>query len=115
MPRSTPHKARMKRRKKLSQQSKGFRGSKSKLYKSMKEAVARSLSYAYRDRRNKKRDLRRLWIVRISAACKQLGGSYSTFIDSLKKQNIILDRKILAQIAAEDTETFNAIYKKAVS
>ena len=114
MPRSTPHKARMKRRKKLAQQTKGFRGAKSKLYKSMKEAVARSLMYSYRDRRNKKRDLRRLWIVRISAACKQAGGSYSTFISSLKKNNIILDRKVLAQIAAEDTQTFNEIFKKAV-
>ena len=115
MPRSVPHKARVKRKKKLTQQTRGYRGAKGKLYKSMKEAVARSEMYAYRDRRNKKRDLRRLWITRISAACKQAGGSYGTFISNLKKQNIILDRKVLADIAARDEEAFKAIFDKAMS
>lgn len=114
MARSIPHKARSKRRKKLNQETKGFRGGKGNLYKSMKESVARSLMYAYRDRRNRKRDLRSLWITRINAACRQLGGTYSRFIDGLKTNNIVLDRKILAQLAATDMDAFRSVYEKAV-
>jgi len=113
MSRSIPHKARTKRKKKLARAAKGFRGGKSKLYKVMRQAVNRSLMYAYRDRHNKKRDLRSLWIIRINAACRMLGGSYSRFINGLKKNGIILDRKILAQIAAADFDTFKAIFEQA--
>ncbi|MCK5266713.1 MAG: 50S ribosomal protein L20 [Spirochaetes bacterium] len=113
MPRSVPHKARNKRKKKLMRAAKGFRGGKSKLYKTVKESVARALMYAYRDRRNKKRDIRGLWIIRINAGCKMLGGSYSRFIAGLKKNNIILDRKILAHIAATDFDTFKNIFEAA--
>lgn len=113
MPRSVPHKARNQRRKDLARSTKGFRGSRRKLYKTMKQTADKANMYAYRDRRNKKRELRRLWITRISAACKVLGGSYSSFIHGLKEQNIILDRKVLAHIAATDSETFAEIYKQA--
>lgn len=115
MPRSVPHKARNNRKKKLLRAAKGFRGGKSKLYKVMKQAVARSRMYAYRDRRNRKRDLRGLWIVRINAACRMLGGTYSTFMNNLKKNDITLDRKILAHLAATDFEAFKSVFDKAVS
>lgn len=115
MARSTPHKARNKRRKKLARMTKGYRGSKSKLYKSMKEAAARALMYAYRDRRQRKRDMRGLWIVRINAACRMLGGSYSRFIYGLRKNNISLNRKMLAHIAATDFDAFRKIYEQATA
>ena len=115
MSRSVPHKARNKRKKKLLRVAKGFRGGKSKLYKVMKQAVARSRMYAYRDRRNKKRDLRGLWIVRINAACRILGGSYSTFINNLKKNEVVLDRKILAHLAATDFDAFKSVFSKVTT
>lgn len=113
MSRAIPHKARNQRKKKLLRVAKGFRGGKSKLYKVMRQAVKRSRMYAYRDRRNKKRDLRGLWIVRINAACRILGGSYSVFMGSLKKQGIVLDRKILAHLAATDFAAFKSVFEKA--
>ena len=86
--------------------AKGYRGSRSKLYVNAKDAVEKALQYAYRDRRNKKRDFRTLWIARINAAANQHDISYSKFISGLKKAEIILDRKALAEIAMHDADGF---------
>jgi len=82
-------------------------------YKMGKQSVVRSLQYAYRDRRNKKRDFRRLWIQRINAAARQNGTTYSKLITDMKKANINLDRKVLAQIAYEDPKAFAAVVEAA--
>jgi len=97
--------ARKKRRETL-ERAKGYRGQSSKSYKRAKEALLKADSYAYRDRRNRKRDFRRLWITRINAAARQNGMSYGTFIHGLKLAGIELDRKVLADIAVRDPETF---------
>jgi large subunit ribosomal protein L20 len=97
--------ARKKRRATL-ERAKGFRGEAHSNYKRAKEAVMKADSYAYRDRRNRKRDFRRLWIVRINAAARQNGMNYGTFIHGLKLAEIELDRKVLADIAVRDPETF---------
>jgi len=97
--------ARKKRRETL-ERAKGYRGQASKSYKRAKEALLKADSYAYRDRRNRKRDFRRLWIVRINAAARQNGLSYGAFIHGLKLAGIELDRKVLADIAVRDPETF---------
>src|ERR687888_2691256 len=94
------------RHKKILKLAKGYFLGRSKLYKSAHEAVMHALDYAYRDRRNRKRDMRRLWIVRINAAARQNGLSYGTFIHGLKLAGIELDRKVLADIAVRDPETF---------
>ncbi len=101
-----------KRRKKYLKAAKGYYGRKSKLYKTAKEAVMRAWQYAYRDRRVRKREFRRLWITRISAACKLNGISYSQFINGLKKANILLNRKMLSNIAATDPATFSSIVEE---
>lgn len=113
MPRSIPHSARMKRRKNMRKHTKGFFGTASRGWKKAHTAIMRSLRYAYRDRRARKREMRSLWIMRINAACRICGGSYSRFAGSLKKSNIILDRKVLAHIAATDIDTFRAIFDQA--
>ncbi len=95
-----------KRRKKVLNQAKGYFGSKHRLYKTAKEQVMHSLSYAYRDRRNKKRDFRKLWITRINAACREHDISYSKFINGLSKADIKINRKMLAEMALEDSEGF---------
>jgi large subunit ribosomal protein L20 len=115
MSRTIPHKARQNRRRKLAKITKGFIGTRSKLFRIMKQSAMRAMAYAYRDRRNRKRDMRSLWIIRISAACKELGGSYSTFIGNLKKKEIVLDRKILAHLAAVDADAFRTVFEKAAS
>ncbi len=97
------------RRKKILKLAEGYYGGKSKLYRPAKEQVYKSLFYAYRDRRNRKRDFRRLWIARISAACKQNGISYSKFMGGLNKLNIELNRKVLADIAARDAKAFSEL------
>ena len=97
--------ARKKRRATL-ERTKGYRGQASKSYKRAKEALLKADSYAYRDRRNRKRDFRRLWIVRINAAARQEGMSYSQFMHGLKLAGIEVDRKVLADIAVRDPETF---------
>ena len=102
-----------KRRKKVLKLSKGYFGAKSKLFKTAKEAVMKSGNYAYIGRRLKKRDFRRLWITRISAACKLNGMNYSTFMNGLKKAGIALNRKMLAEIAVSDAAAFTAICEKA--
>jgi large subunit ribosomal protein L20 len=104
--------ARKKRRATLAR-AKGYRGQAHSSYKLAKEALLKADSYAYRDRRNKKRDFRRLWITRINAAARQEGLSYSQFMHGLKLAGIELDRKVLADIAVRDPETFRRFAEKA--
>ena len=101
------------RRKKVLKMAKGYYGARSRCYKVAKQAVEHALQYAYRDRRAKKRDFRRLWIVRINAAARQAGIRYSEFIHGLKKAGIELDRKVLAEIAYNDPKTFSELIEKA--
>jgi large subunit ribosomal protein L20 len=100
------------RHKKVLEQSKGFRGRTSTTVRAARERLEKSLQYAYRDRRTKKRDFRALWIQRINAAVREHGLTYSRFIDGLKKAGIEMDRKVLAAIAYDDTESFAEIVKK---
>ena len=101
------------RRSKILKLAKGFWGARSHNYRTAKEAVERALLYAYRDRRTRKRDFRRLWIIRIKAAAEINGLSYSRFIHGLKELNIELDRKILAELAVNSPQTFFEIVQKA--
>lgn len=103
------------RHKRVLKQAKGYYGRKSKLFKVANQQVMKSLSYAYRDRRNKKRDFRRLWITRINAAARLNGLSYSRFMNGLKKSGIELDRKILADIAVTDPSGFTTLCESAKS
>ena len=102
-----------KRRNRTLKLAKGYWGGKSRLFKTAKEAVWKSGQYAYISRRLKKRDFRKLWIARISAACKLNGMNYSTFINGLKKANITLNRKMLSEIAISDAAGFTALCEKA--
>lgn len=102
-----------KRRKKILKLAKGYWGGKSRLFRTANEAVMKSLSYAYVGRKLKKRDFRSLWITRISAACKLNGMNYSTFINGLKKAGIVLNRKILSELAVSDSAGFTALVEKA--
>ncbi len=102
-----------KRRNKTLKLAKGYWGGKSRLFKTAKEAVMKSGQYAYVGRRLKKRDFRRLWITRISAACKMNGMNYSSFMNGLKKANITLNRKMLSEIAVNDAAGFTALTEKA--
>ena len=104
--------ARKKRRSTL-ERTKGFRGEANSNYKRAKEALMKAEQYAYRDRRNKKRDFRRLWITRINAAARQNGLTYGQFIHGLKLAGIELDRKVLADIAVRDPETFARFAERA--
>ena len=104
--------ARKKRRTVLSR-AKGYYGAKSRQYRPAKEQVQHSLQYQYRDRRNKKREIRRLWITRINAAARINGMSYSTFMNGLKKAGIALDRKVLADMAVNDAPAFAALTELA--
>lgn len=99
--------------KKVLKQAKGFRGRRKSTIRIAKQAVEKSLQYAYRDRRTKKRDFRSLWIVRINAAARLNGMSYSVFMNGLKKANIDIDRKVLAHLAMENSNAFAAIAKQA--
>jgi large subunit ribosomal protein L20 len=101
-----------KRHNKLLAQAKGFRGNRSRNYKVAHEAVMRSLAYAYVGRRLRKRDMRRLWIVRINAAVRQHGLTYSRFINLLKNAGITLDRKQLADLAVRDAAAFNTLVEQ---
>ncbi len=103
------------RHKKVLKLAKGYYGRKSKLFKVANQAVMKSLTYAYRDRRLKKRDFRRLWITRINAACRLNGLSYSRFMNGLKKSGIELDRKVLADIAITDPAGFTSLVESAKS
>jgi large subunit ribosomal protein L20 len=102
-----------KKRRAALERTKGYRGQASKSYKRAKEALLKADSYAYRDRRNRKRDFRRLWIVRINAAARREGLSYSQFMHGLKQAGIEVDRKVLADIAVRDPETFRRFADKA--
>ena len=98
-----------KRRKKVLKLAKGYYGAKSKHFKMAKQQVMKSGNYAFIGRKQKKRDLRRLWITRISAACKANGTNYSTFMNGLKKSGIVLNRKVLSEIAINDPAAFTAL------
>ena len=102
-----------KKRRTVLNRAKGYYGAKSRSYRAAKEQVQHSLQYMYRDRRNKKREIRRLWITRISAACKANGVNYSTFMNGLKKANIELNRKMLSEIAIADPAAFTSLVEKA--
>lgn len=106
-----PRKAR--RRKKVLKQAKGYYGARSRAYRVAKLAVDRSLSFAYRDRRRRKRDFRRLWILRINAAARLNGLSYNRFIGGLKKAGCELNRKVLADLAVRDPQAFAELAKAA--
>ncbi|MCQ2515885.1 MAG: 50S ribosomal protein L20 [Saccharofermentans sp.] len=101
------------RHNKILKQAKGYFGKKSKLFKVANQAVLKSGNYAYRDRRQKKRDFRKLWIARINAGCRLNGMSYSRFMNGLKKAGIELDRKVLSDIAITDPKGFTALVEKA--
>ena len=102
-----------KRHKRVLKLAKGYRGAKSKLFRTAKQAVMKSLSYAYIGRKQKKRDFRKIWITRISAACKLNGTNYSQFMNGLKKAEINMNRKMLSEIAIADPEAFTALLEKA--
>ncbi|MCK5127184.1 MAG: 50S ribosomal protein L20 [candidate division Zixibacteria bacterium] len=109
MPRAKNNVAAKARHKKVLKKAKGYYGGRSRLYRTAIESVHRGLKFAYRDRRRKKRDFRRLWITRISAGAKLCGINYSSFMNGLKKSGINLDRKTLADIAARDMSTFERL------
>jgi large subunit ribosomal protein L20 len=111
MPRAKNNVAAHQRHKKVLDRAKGNYGGRSRLYRTALETVNKGLKYAYRDRRNKKRVFRSLWITRINAAAKMCGTNYSSFISGLKKAGINLDRKVLADIAARDMTTFSDLVK----
>ena len=104
-----------KRRNKVLKLAKGYYGAKSKHFKMAKQAVMKSGQYAYIGRKLKKRDFRRLWITRISAACRMNGISYSKFMNGMKKNNILLNRKVLSEMAIHDMPAFAALAEKAKS
>ncbi len=101
------------RHKKVLALAKGFRGRRKNVYRVAKQAVRKASQYAYRDRRNKKRDFRRLWIARINAAARECGITYSQFINGMNKAGITLDRKVLADIAVHDKAAFAGIVEQA--
>ncbi len=101
------------RHKKVLKKAKGYYGARRKTYRTAKQAVIKAGQYAYRDRKQRKRQFRQLWIARINAAARQCGLSYSRFINGLKKANIEIDRKVLADIAVHDSVAFAALAKKA--
>ena len=112
MPRVKRGTKKSRRRAKILKMAKGYWGARSHNYRTAKEAVERALQYSYRDRRNKKRDFRRLWIIRIKAAVEQNGLSYNRFIHGLRQLNIDLDRKILADLAVHSPQTFSHLVQK---
>jgi large subunit ribosomal protein L20 len=113
MPRVTKSVTAKAKHKKVLSSTKGHYGARSRLYKTAKQSNIKSLQYAFRDRKNKKRSFRSLWIARINAASRQFGVSYSKLIDGLSKNNIYVNRKILSDIAINDAPTFEKILKKA--
>jgi len=112
MPRSVNHVASRRRRKKILKAAKGYFGARSKVYTVAKNAVDKALGYAYRDRRNKKRVFRRLWIARINAAARLEGLSYSKLMHGLKESNIDLNRKVLADLAMNNPDAFKSVVSK---
>lgn len=112
MPRSVNHAASKARRKKILKRAKGYFGRRKNVWTVAKNAVEKAQSYAYRDRRNKKREFRRLWIARINAAVRQEGMSYSVFMHKLKENDIDLNRKVLADLAMNHPDAFKEIVNK---
>lgn len=113
MPRAVDGSKRKEHRKKILGHAKGFWGRRHSNYKVAKDAVAKALTYAYRDRKDRKGDFRTLWIARINAACRMQGISYSRFIEGMNKASIAVDRKMLADLAIRDASAFSAIVEKA--
>jgi len=113
MPRATNAPASRKRRKRILKKAKGFRGSRSKLIRTAKDAIYKSQSWAYRDRKNRKRTFRSLWVQRINAATRAEGLTYSRFMEGLKAAGIELDRKVLSDLAIRDAAAFSAIVAQA--
>ena len=113
MPRVKNAVARKERKKKILEEARGYFGARSKLYRPAKNAVERSWSYAYRDRRRKKRDFRRLWITRINAAARQNGLTYSRFVSGLRSAGVELNRKMLADLAVREPEAFAELARVA--
>ena len=101
--------------KKVLKATKGHYGARSRLYKTAKQSNIKSLQYAFRDRKNKKRSFRSLWISRINAGSREIGVSYSKLMDSMMKKNILLNRKILSELAVSDNPTFKKVVKKVIS
>ena len=115
MPRTTKSVTAKAKHKKILSATKGHYGARSRLFRTAKQSNIKSLQYAFRDRKNKKRTFRSLWIARIKAGARELGVSYSVLVNSLMKKDIALDRKILSDIAIADSVTFEKIVKKATS
>lgn len=115
MPRAKGGPKTRQRRKKVLKQAKGYWGGRRRLYRPAAETVTRALAFAYRDRRQKKREFRSLWVLRINAACRGLGLSYSVFVAGLKKAGVALDRKILAELAVTDPAAFARLVETARS
>lgn len=115
MPRARGGPKTRQRRKKILKKAKGYVGGRSRLYRPAAETVLRAGAFAYRDRRRKKRERRALWIVRINAACRMAGLSYSRFMAGLKKAGVLLDRKILAELAVTDPQAFAKLADTAKS
>ena len=115
MPRVTKSVTAKAKHKKVLSATKGHYGARSRLYKTAKQSNIKALQYAFRDRKNRKREFRALWIARINAGSRALGVSYSVLINGLAKSNILLDRKILSDLAINDASTFEKIVKTAVN
>jgi large subunit ribosomal protein L20 len=115
MPRATNKVAARRRRKKILNMAKGYWGRRSKIYTIAKHAVEKALQYAYRDRRQRKRQFRRLWIIRINAAARQNGTTYSRFMGAVRQEDIQLNRKVLADLAVNDPNTFSQIVRAVSS
>ena len=115
MPRARSNVPRLKRKKQVMKAARGAYGGRSKLWKAAKETVERGWRYAYRDRKNRKRDFRRLWITRINAAARQNDMSYSAMMNGLRKAGVEIDRKMLADLAVRDPQAFSALADQARS
>ena len=113
MPRVRPGHATRRRRRRILRAAKGYRGTRSKLFRVAKQAVIKSGQYAYRDRRAKKREFRALWITRVSAACGSRGISYSHFMGGLRRSNVFLNRKMLSEVAIADPPAFDRLLELA--
>ena len=114
MPRTTKGNLASKKHKTVLAKTKGHYGARSRLFKTAKQSLIKSMQYAYRDRKNRKRDFRRLWITRINAEVRNLGYTYPKFIDGLNKKGIELDRKMLSELAIQDKATFEKVVKTAI-
>jgi large subunit ribosomal protein L20 len=115
MPRATNAPASRERRKRVLDKAKGYRGRRSKLFRYAKDARMKAQYWAYRDRKTRKRNFRNLWILRINAACRQFGTTYSRFIEGLAAAQIDIDRRILAELAVNDAVAFKTIVDKAAA